>query len=232
MNYTTDKKPAEADFPRLHLIDGSASSSSYAAIARRGSIFLGIRLAGLVDGAQLGAPGRSYLHVRICSARNQALAERLDHKHGAVNVVNLFEQNLALDKAWPDFVFEKVDQARASLLVGLFIEGSLTDDTLAVVARITAANLFLKLAEYAIGCAGAEYGIAPATVVATWLARQARPVLDGLTKTAQCQQAVLAAQKEFGEVVGDQLEAAGVHLQQLQAIYQKHVAAQAKGGSA
>jgi hypothetical protein len=82
----------------LHFIDGSGSHSSYAAVARRGSIFLGIRFSGLTDGQQLGVPGKTYLHARMRSARDQALAEKLDLESGADNVMGLFAPQTTTDR--------------------------------------------------------------------------------------------------------------------------------------
>jgi hypothetical protein len=229
MSTPSHRAASDARGKKLHFIDGSASHGSYAALARRGTIFLGVKFGGLVDGAQFGVPGKSYLHVRIRSARNQTLAERLDHKHGVENVVNLFELHLVLDEAWPGFTFEKVDQERASLLVGMFVDGSLTNETHAVVARIKEADLLLKLVDYAIGRVGAEYRIAPAEMVADWLSGQAKPAMDQLTQVADHQKLALKAQKEFEKLIGGQLETAGPHLQQLKAIYQKHMRAHAHG---
>ena len=88
-------------------------------IARRGDIFLGIKLTGLMDGSKLGLPGKTYLHARVRSARNPELAEQL----GQDNAVSLFGQNLAPEAAWPNFTFAKIDDKRASLVLGLFIGG-------------------------------------------------------------------------------------------------------------
>jgi hypothetical protein len=206
----------------LHLLDGSTSLSSYAAIARRGNIFLGIKFSGLVDGSPVGAAGKSYLHVKLRSARNQDLATKLDQKPGVKNVINLSEHQLALDKAWPKFAFENIDGERASLTVGMFIDGSLDGDTHAVIARIKAANLFLKLVNYAIDSAGAEYRIAPPKAVAAWLAEQAKAALDGLAQMKDAMTIAPEVKKEFEKLIGDQVETVGPHLQQLKALYLKH----------
>src|ERR1700722_9236335 len=119
MNIPDHLQETAHNYVDLHFIDGSGSHSSYAAVARRGNIFLGIKFSGLTDGHQLGVPGKTYLHARIRSARDQALAEKLDMESGADNVVGLFAQQLALDEAWPDLTFEKVDVERASLHMGM-----------------------------------------------------------------------------------------------------------------
>ena len=205
----------------LHFIDGSGSHSSYAAVARRGNIFLGIRFSGLADGHQLGVPGKTYLHARMRSARDQALAEKLDLESGADNVIGLFPQQLALDEAWPGVTFEKVDAERASLQIGMFIDGSLTDDTDAVIARIEEAGLFRKLVDYVVERAGLEYRIVRAKVVAAWMSDHSKPMLDVLQKAAVRHKIAVAAQKEFAGTVEDQIEIVGSHVQQLNAIYQK-----------
>ena len=222
MTNMTNGQVTNAGHSTLHLLDGSTSLSSYAAIARRGNIFLGIKFSGLVDGSPVGAAGKSYLHVKLRSARNQDLATKLDQKPGVKNVINLSEHQLTLDKAWPKLTFENIDGERASLTVGMFIDGSLDGDTHAVIARIKAANLFLKLVNYAIDSAGAEYRIAPPKAVAAWLADQAKAALEGLVQVKDAMTIAPEVKKEFKKLIGDQVETVGPHLQQLKALYLKH----------
>jgi hypothetical protein len=79
---------------------------------------------------------------------------------GPDKVINLFPPQLALDEAWPGFSFEKVDAERASLILGMFIDGSLVDDTDAVITRIELADLFRKLVDYVVDRANSQFGIA------------------------------------------------------------------------
>jgi len=222
MDLGSETAGGPGEYAGLHFIDGTSSQRSYAAVARRGHIFLGVRFLGLADGDQLGVPGKTYLHARVRSAPDQALAEKLDLESSVDNVINLFQPQLALDEAWPGFTFEKINGERASLILGMFINGSLIDDTDAVIARIEEASLFRKLADCVIDQADPEHSIARAKLVATWMANQAKPILAGLEKVAQHQKIVLAAQKEFAELVQGQVEVVGPHLQQLNTIYHKH----------
>src|SRR5438309_724667 len=80
----------------------------------------------------------------------QALADQLDLESSADNVIKLFQPQLALDEAWPGFTFEKIDTERASLILGMFINGSLIHNTDAVIKRIQDSNLFLKLVNYVV----------------------------------------------------------------------------------
>src|ERR1700750_96531 len=65
-------------FPDLNLTDGTLGPKSYAIVARRGDVFLGIKFSGLADGTQFGLPDKAYLNVLLRSARNQDLAAKLD----------------------------------------------------------------------------------------------------------------------------------------------------------
>jgi hypothetical protein len=179
-------------------MDGTGSSQSYAVVARRGKVFLGIRFIGLSDGAQFGLPGTTYLHARLRSAHNAKLAAQLDLAKGSANIVDLFQQQLALNDAWPNLPFEKVDGERASLLVGLFIEGSLITSTAAVLARIQKGNLFQKLIDYAIGHAGPENRIVNAETVSSWLAGQAKPMLMKLATKVALGKTMGATLQRFG----------------------------------
>ena len=104
----------------------------------------------------------------------------------------------------------------------MFINGSLIDDTDAVIARIEHADLFRKLVDYVVDRANPQFGIARGKLVAAWMFDQAKPSLAGLKKAAEHQKIITAAQKEFAGVVEGQVEVVGPHLQQLDAIYHNH----------
>jgi hypothetical protein len=207
----------------LHLMDGAESRHSYLVIARRGSILLGIKFSDLIDGERLGVPGTTYVHARLRSARDPALAAQLDA--GMSNVLSLSDQQLGLDAAWPALPFEKVDHGRASLAIGAFIRGSLIADTAAVIMQIGKADIFRQLIDYLIEHAGPGLCLVNAEAASNWLLRQARPTLVKLGRTAALQEVVKATQNEFKAVVADELETVGPHLGQLAAIHAKHAQA-------
>ena len=105
---------------------------------------------------RLGFPGKAYLHVRVRSAKDQALAKAIDVANGYENVVSLSDQQLAVDKAWPSFVFDKIDAKRASLIIGMFVNGSLTEVE-SIVTRIKEADLLQKLVDYVMSCNDPQY---------------------------------------------------------------------------
>ena len=216
----------------LHLIGGTNPSSSYATVARRGAIFLGIRFSGLTDGAELGVPGTTYVHARIRSARAETLAAELDAAAGPSNVVSLADQQLGLDAAWPGFTFENANEVRASLAIGMFVLGSLADDPAAVMARLANGDVFTKLVDYVIERVPHQARIGDAKVVATWLADQAAPMVRQIKKATGHQAVAQQAQQEFATVVMSTLEAVAPHPQMLAEIYQKHKLASSKAAMA
>jgi hypothetical protein len=211
--------PSKEKFAGLRLMDGTSSQQSYAIVARRGDVFLGIKFNGLVEGEQFGVPDQAYLNVLLRSARNEGLAVQTP----ADNVVHLAQPQLELDAAWPSFTFERVSAERASLVIGLFIQGAVDTAIPDVLARIRNGDLFRKLVAHVITAAGPDNCIADQERVACWLSDQAKPTLRELRKKFIVEQAAVLARNEFAEKIKDQGELIAPHNQHLKAIFQKHV---------
>jgi hypothetical protein len=96
-------------------------------------------------------------------------------------VVQFVQPQLALDAAWPDLSYDRVNDERASVMVGLFIEGSLDKDIPDVLSRIRKGHLFRKLVDHAVA-AGPENCIFEQETAASWLSHQAAPTLRELRK--------------------------------------------------
>jgi hypothetical protein len=222
MKSSVETAACDANHVNLCVIDGTDSHKSYGVVARRGDIFLGIKFSGLTDGSKFGAPGKTYLHARVRSARDQGLAEELDLGKDPSNVVSFLEKQLGLDEAWPSFSFDKLNDHRASLLVGMFIEGTLPADASAIAGRIEQGDLFGKIVEFMIEQVGPEKCIADADLVTAWLSVEAKPLLQGLKALAEQHKLAAEVKKEFAANIEAQLEVAGQHQQQLKAIYLKH----------
>jgi hypothetical protein len=157
--------------------------------------------------------------VRVRSARDQALADTLDATAGGQKVVNLLDKQLTLETAWPGLSCGKVDSKRASVIIGMFIAGSVPHEADTVVARINEADLFSKIVDHVLDEAGAEYCIAQAGPVAAWLSDRAASLFGQLLQTVEKHKAAAKAQKEFAAQITDQLEVAGHHLQQLKTMH-------------
>ena len=109
---------APGEYAGLHFIDGASSQRSYAVVARRGHVFLGVRFLGLADGDQFGVPGKTYLHARVRSARDQVLADKLDLESSAGNVIKPVPTAVGAGRGLANFTFEKIDAERACLILG------------------------------------------------------------------------------------------------------------------
>ncbi len=209
----TNNQPAPP--ANIKFIDGTSSTQSYAVIARRGDIVLGLKLNGLHDGKLMHMSGKTYLSARVRSARAPGL---FADEEGS-NVVQLGEQTLTLAEAWPNLAFDKVSEDRASCGVGLFIRGSLATDPEVVRARIDEQDFLGKLLAYVAEKAGEENVVV-----------QPRPLLNWwkqLLAPAFAEAAVMAAtNKEFQQQLEANVEVVGLHAQQLKAIYEKNAAMQ------
>jgi hypothetical protein len=215
--------PSTDKSPYLHLMDGTSTQQSYAIVAQRGDVFLGIKFSGLAEGAQFGLPDKTYLNVLLRSARNPDLAAELDLEKPAENVVPFAQPQLALDTAWPGLTFERVNTERASLVIGLFIRGARDTEIPDVLARIRNGNLFRKLVADVVAAAGPDNCIADQDRVAAWLSNQSKPTQRELRKKYVVEQAAALAQAEFGETIKEQGEIIAAHNQNFKAIFQKHV---------
>jgi hypothetical protein len=209
----------------LHFLDGTTSTGSYVVVARRGDVFLGIAFADLIDGAHFGLPDTTCVQARIRSARSPRLAAELDAASEPDNVIALIQTQTTLAEAWPSVSFEKTSGERASLLVGLFIQGSLAGDASAVLERVSKRDLFEKLAAYMVAQAGPENCIADEHMVSRWLRKQAAPMLRELKKKIVADQAMAATQKEVEAEIENQMEMVTPHMQRLKALFQQHMCA-------
>jgi hypothetical protein len=219
VNIPTKKKA----FSDLILMNGSSEAERYAIVARCGDVFLGIKFSGLADGALFGLPDKTYVNVLLRSARNESLAAELDLKKPADNVVLLVQPQLALDAAWPELMFERVNAERASLVIGSFIQGVLGKDTPAILTQVRKGDLLRDMVAYAVAAAGPENCITDQDKVAGWLANQAEPLLLKHRKKFVLEKAAVLAKEEFGETMIDQGEVIAAHAQNFKAIFQRHV---------
>lgn len=211
---------AGATFGSLRYLDGTESAKSYAAVARRGTIVLGLKFVGVVDGARFGIADKTYVQARVRSARALDLTTELGENG---NVVSLSEQQLTLTTAWPAFAFEKADEKRASCLVGAFVAGSLIEDAAGVIAQLEKGDVFRDIAAFTITRAGKEFAILQVDHLTAWLRSQAGPSLAGLKQAIHLQVARRQAQTEFSSLIGAKLDGVAQHGQILQTLFMKHV---------
>jgi hypothetical protein len=215
------------------LIDGTSSHKSYMVIGRRGEILLGIKMYGLTPGENMGVAGKTYLFARVRSCRDKVASEQMDNIAGIAdtNVVSIADKDLNLVNAWPDFEFEKTNDDghdRASLAVGVFIRGSLSEDPETVLERLEKVDMFQALAEYVVKTAGPQYAVQTPRMIAKWLREKATPHIEAIGKGVKVKKAVKVTTETFAETVEEEL--VGMHTAQLQKMLQKSVAAATGAG--
>jgi hypothetical protein len=206
-------------------MDGSSSRRSYAIVARRESIALGIKFEGMADGTGFGLPGKTYVGFRIRSARCPEGGPDCGANPDPGNVVSLAQHQLQPSKAWPGLSFEKINDERASLVVGRFVDGSIATQTAAVLAQLQGGEVFTELVEYLANRVQPKQWVVEKDALRQWLLTQARPHLRALTKKIVVEQAAALAHQEFAATVNSQPERVAAHRKEWRAIFQKHVLA-------
>jgi hypothetical protein len=204
------------DTTQRRFLDGTASTNAYLIFALRGDVALGIKPLGLIDGAPMNAPGKSYLHARLRSARAPVGLAAQYGSDGEHNVVKLTDQKLGFDEAWPELDFAKLDDSRASTVIGVFLRGSLNSDPETVLQRLEEQDFLLRMAEYVAERAGHDNLILRPMAVAAWLHEQLDPGMAQL-------KAQIAASAEFAQHVEDNVELFGFQSALLAKMYKKHM---------
>jgi hypothetical protein len=210
------------DHTERKFLDGTASTGAYLIVALRGDVALGIRPLGMVDGASMSAPGKSYLHARLRSARAPVGMAAQYADDGGHDVVKLGDQKLGFDEAWPELDFAKLDDSRASTIIGVFLRGSLKTEPEVVLQRLEEQDFLLRMADYVAERAGHDNLILRPMAIAAWLHEQLDP---GMAKL----KAQVAAAAEFAQHVEDNVEMFGFQSALLAKLYKKHMPTDAPG---
>ena len=140
------------------MMAGTESEASYFVFARKGNVVLGIKPYGMVKGENYGVSGTTYFTARLRSAR----AGKLFDEEKADKVVKLKANPPNLWDAWPDVVWEKKDEVRASTTIGVFIKGQFSRDLVqlqVLLDELADKKMSLKMAAYLIELAGPENAV-------------------------------------------------------------------------
>lgn len=222
-----DQNSELKDMGDIVRMDGSSSHKSYLVFARQGSgpnaILLGVKLYGLLPGEQFNTENKTYLFCRIRSARSPEQAIQIDNilAEKGNNIVGMTDHRQKLADAWGNIEFEKIDDQRASLAIGIFLRGSITDNPGVVLDRLSDIDCYQLLAEEVVKQAGPEHCFKTATQIALWLRYKASPMLQGIGQHIKISEAQKQALTAFSEAHGDEVEIAGAHMLKLKNMMQK-----------
>jgi hypothetical protein len=189
-----EKKPVE-----LPMIDGTQSSKSYAVFARKGKVVLSIKPNAIMDGTSWGAPGTTYIGMRLRSAPKPASVEL---KGDDNNVASFSDhQELGFSEAWPEVTFEKDDPGwRASTQIGVFLRGNAKEDPQLLLDQLENKKFATKAADYLIQLAGGEKNLVVSRrELINWFQEHYTPLFGNVAKAFEMQKKV---SEEIEKTVG------------------------------
>jgi hypothetical protein len=192
------KVGAATEGPKL--MPGS-TGGEYFPFARKGNVLLGTRLQTIAPGGRYGLNGTTYFCARVRSAPAGNLFTEEDAKK---KVVKLQANPPNLWDAWPNVVWEKRNDSRASTSIGVFIPGALKGGDEAglkeLLANIGDGKLAAKMAHYLFELAGPTNAICRESVLGAWLEEEFKPVMEGIVKALAKQQEL---QTEMKATIGN-----------------------------
>jgi hypothetical protein len=182
------------------LMPGS-TGGEYFPFARKGNVLLGTRLQAIAPGGRFGLNGTTYFCARVRSAPVGNLFAEEDAKK---KVVKLQANPPNLWDAWPNVVWEKRNDSRASTSIGVFIPGALKGGDEAglkeLLANIGEGKLAAKMAHYLFELAGPENAICRESELKAWLDEEFKPVMEGIVASLAKQQEL---QTEMKATIGN-----------------------------
>lgn len=189
----------------LPMVNGSSSTASYAVVARKGKVLLAIKPNAIMPGAAWGAPGTTYIGMRLRSAPKPSYLNLKDEAPDS-NVASFSDhQELGLDTAWPDVVFEKHQPGdRASTQIGVFLRGDAKDNPKLLLDELENKKFATKAADYIIQLAGADNIIVERRDLINWFQDHYAPLFGKLAKSFEAHKKVGVAIEENVGVFGMQ----------------------------
>jgi hypothetical protein len=199
----------------IHLMRGTDGDFDYLLIARRGGIGLGLKVLGLRPGDFYNMEGKVYLHFRLRSsaAPDQAKDEE--------QVVQLSEQKLGLDTAWPNVKFEKTNEVRASTVFGVFINGQInSEEGEQTLKEVLEGGHIEKVVDFLIDVAGPETMVLQPKTMSDWIREKLQPGIAQIAGYLEQHKKVAATHKAFKDKMSTaEASAVGFHAAQMKSIY-------------
>lgn len=179
---STKKKQAQQPL----MMTGTNGYEDYLVIARNGNVALGIKPNDISPGARFGHPGTVWFGARLRSAPAGSL---FDGEADEENVVKFHKNPENLWDAWPEVVWEKKSDKRASTTIGVLLRGTLDGpigDAQQLLDKMKSGKLSEQMAEYLAGLAGAENLVLTPDEIAAWLTGNVYgKIADKLEKTIE-----------------------------------------------
>jgi hypothetical protein len=209
----------EATAKKFKMMKGTSGADDYLVVARKGNVVLGVKVLKVVPASPLGAKDHVWFPARLRSAP----ADTMFDDEPNSNVVKLEKKYDNLAEPWPSITWEKVDEYRASTIVGLILPGRLVanpDEIKEVVNYLSNGEIANKLADYLYNVAGGQNMILTKEEIVNWLQSErylpmAKSIEKGLKQAT-------VYQEEVNKVVGT----FAAHTEILKNAYKKFLSAE------
>lgn len=150
------------------MMKGTGGAMDYLLVAMKGEIGLGLKPNMIAPGKK---PGTTYVGARIRSA----VVPEQDRPKSEDNVVSLAFKNLTLEEAWPGVTWEKIDTARASTQIGMFLRGTPEENPQMLLDELADRKLATKMADYLIELVGEGNLLVDREVLIDWIDKTYAP---------------------------------------------------------
>lgn len=180
------------------MMRGTGGQLDYLMIARQDGVGLGIKPNVIGEGQ---APNTTYVGIRLRSAPMEG---KRPSKPEDGNVVPFTP--LALDTAWDGIEWEKVDNLRASTQLGVFLQGTLANDTEVLLEEMSDSKLSKKMADYVLSLVNPDFLCVTPEDVIEWLELTYSQAAAHVSKAIEDKKAIVATISSNIGVVGTQSE--------------------------
>jgi hypothetical protein len=183
---------------KAKMMPGTSSGATYFAFAKKVNVVLGIKPYGIVNGGRFNVEGTTYFMARLRSAP----AGNLFADDDPEKVVKLQKAPANLWDAWPDVVWEKKSDERASTTIGIFLRGTFSREKAELeklLGQVQDGKLTNKMADYLVELAGVDDLIVTKRELQQWLDSQYKPMIDGIVEQiAKAKQIETAMEEQVG----------------------------------
>ena len=186
--------PAEKEFK---MMPGTQSGPSYMAFARNGGMALGVKFIAIKEGAALGVADTTWIGARLRSAPEGGLFAEENGK-----VVKLQKYADSPAEAWPEIIWQKADDYRASTVTGVFLRGSFkgsAESRATLLEALAGKKLVNQMVDYLVQVAGIENFTVSKRDLIEFLDSQLSPAIEAIKKQVEVSDKV---QKEMEASVG------------------------------
>lgn len=200
------------DGPKMMM--GTEGKFDYLVIARRGDIALGVKPNFIKSGRIFGQDGTVWFGARLRSAS----AEGLFEDDPDPKVVKLEKKPESFGAAWPNVVWEKEDNKRASTTIGVLLRGRLdgtVEEANLILKQMKNGEIAKQMADYLYNLVGEQYMILTRDQIAQWLTDTV------YSKVAMRFEKSIKKRMAFEEEMGKNIGTFGMQAQILKKAYEK-----------